>query len=123
MQGLEKETAAFFCTFLSGCVAVYIYQILNVVRGLWKHGTKLINTEDIVYWLGISGYLFYQMYQTTYGIIRWHFILGIVAGAVFANRLVRRLRKWVCILDKTRGKKPEKRLKNGKKQSTITKID
>ena len=94
MQGLEKETAIFFCAFLSGCVTVYVYQILNVVRGLWKHGRKLINAEDILYWLGISGYLFYQMYQTTYGIIRWYFILGVVAGAICTDQTVRKCRKW-----------------------------
>ena len=120
MQGLEKETAIFFCAFLSGCVTVYVYQILNVVRGLWKHGRKLINAEDILYWLGISGYLFYQMYQTTYGIIRWHFILGVVAGAICTDQLVRKCRKWGARRIQNRKEKAGKRLKNREKQSTIS---
>ena len=114
MRGIEKEAAAFFCAVLSGGVAVYSYQILNVIRSLWKHGKKLINTEDVIYWLGISGYLFYQIYKTTYGIIRWHFVLGVVAGAAFANCIIRKCRKWRKHLEsglEKPGKKVEKQKK------------
>ena len=82
MMGLEREVGVFLCAFLTGVVSGCAYEILKLFRKLICHSRKLVAAEDIFYWIGTSIYGFYQLYFTTYGVIRWHFILGVVCGWV-----------------------------------------
>lgn len=59
-----------------------------------------VGVEDIGFWLLVSAYVFRQMYCTTYGSIRWFFVLGIAAGLLTAvgvqhllKRIFRKLKK------------------------------
>ena len=85
MLGIGKEVLIFLYAGLSGVVVLYSYQILRLLRRLVMHPMAVVNLEDLLYWLGVSIYLFRQMYMVTYGSIRWFFILGVVCGIVFAN--------------------------------------
>lgn len=88
MYGIEKEAAIFLCACLSGFVVVLSYQILIVIRKMIRHHAFAVNIEDFLYWIGVSVYLFYQMYCTTYGIIRWYFVLGVVVGFCVSKSVV-----------------------------------
>ena len=88
MQGIRQEAIIFLCACLSGVVIAVVYQIVLILRRLIKHSWFFMNLEDVLYWIGTGGYLFYQMYCTTYGIVRWYFVLGIVMGFALA--------KWGC---------------------------
>lgn len=104
MAGIEKEAAIFFYACLSGAFLFFIYQILYWFRKLIVHRQWLISLEDLLYWLGVSGYLFYQMYQTTYGEIRWYFVLGVLVGSTFSYKILcfvrKKLRKYKKYLEK-----------------------
>lgn len=94
MLGIGKEAAVFLYAGLSGIVIFVGYQILCQVRRLVRHSLLVINLEDIFYWVGVSLYTFRQMYLTTYGSIRWFFILGIVlgiSGAFFCRILAKKI--------------------------------
>ena len=41
----------------------------------------MISLEDIVFWIGASVYIFRKMYDSTYGTVRWFFVLGALCGA------------------------------------------
>lgn len=84
MLGIGKEAAIFLYAGLSGIAAFTSYQILGLFRRLFRHSSVMINIEDFFYWMAMSAYLFRQMYKTTYGSIRWFFVLGVVAGAMLA---------------------------------------
>lgn len=88
MLGIGKEAFIFLYAGLSGIVILCSYQILRLLRRLIGHHIVIVNLEDVIYWLGVSAYLFRQMYKTTYGSIRWFFVLGVVCGIVFANLLL-----------------------------------
>ena len=91
MYGIEKEASIFLCACLSGGVVVFAYEIIKVFRRLVRHNILMINFEDFFYWIGVSIYLFYQMYVTTYGIIRWYFILGVVCGWISEKMVAKKL--------------------------------
>lgn len=93
MVGIEKEAAVFFYACLSGAFLFFIYQILYWLRKLIVHRQWMIGLEDFLYWLGVSVYLFYQMYQATYGEIRWYFVLGVLAGSIISFKIVCVVRK------------------------------
>lgn len=105
MLGIGKEAVIFLYAGLSGIVTFSCYQILCLFRKLIKHHIAVISIEDFLYWLGVSIYLFRQMYHSTYGSIRWFFILGVVCGnllAYFGVFLLKKLvKKWKKILEKT----------------------
>ena len=108
MLGIGKEAIIFFYAGLSGIVILFSYQILRLMRRLIPHHIVVVNLEDLLYWLGVSVYLFRQMYMTTYGSIRWFFILGVVCGIVLANFILSIVKK---IYGKMK-KSLEKRKKN-----------
>lgn len=85
MLGIGKEIAIFLYAGLSGIVILLSYQILRILRRLIKHHIIVVNLEDSLFWIGVSIYLFRQMYKTTYGSIRWFFVLGVVCGVITAN--------------------------------------
>ena len=79
MSGIGKEAAIFLYAFLTGSILFWMYQILVWIRKLIAHKSWVINLEDLLFWLGVSAYLFSQIYRTTYCEIRWYFLLGIVS--------------------------------------------
>ncbi|WP_251389824.1 spore cortex biosynthesis protein YabQ [Mediterraneibacter agrestimuris] len=93
MLGIGMEAAIFLYAGLTGIVTFSCYQFLKLFRQLIRHNIIVINIEDFLYWLGISAYVFRQMYYTTYGSIRWFFVLGIVCGNFFAYFVVNLLKK------------------------------
>lgn len=89
MLGIEKEAAIFLYACLSGTELYLVYQVICYFRSLVRHSMWVINFEDIIYWLFVSIYLFRQMYRTTYGEIRWFFVLGVISGVLTAHRFKR----------------------------------
>ncbi|MCU6746853.1 MULTISPECIES: spore cortex biosynthesis protein YabQ [Lachnospiraceae] len=83
MLGIETEAMIFLFAGLSGITVMLVYDILVLFRKLIRHRYWAVSVEDFLFWFFVSIYLFYQMYRTTYGSIRWFFILGIVSGCLF----------------------------------------
>jgi len=90
MLGIETEVVIFFYAALTGLL----------IRRLVRHHPLAVGVEDIGFWLLVSAYVFRQMYCTTYGSIRWFFVLGIAAGLLTAvgvqhllKRIFRKLKK------------------------------
>ncbi len=79
--GIGTEAGVFLYAGLSGMTVLFAYQILSSVRGIVPHSVAATGIEDILFWVGASGYIFGRMYETTYGSIRWFFVLGVVCGA------------------------------------------
>ena len=106
MLGIETEVVIFFYAALTGMVLFCGYQILLLIRRLVRHHPLAVGVEDIGFWLLVSAYVFRQMYCTTYGSIRWFFVLGIAAGLLTAvgvqhllKRIFRKLKKTSDLLN------------------------
>ena len=85
MGGIGKEAAVFLYAVLSGIVLYSSYQVLYWLRKLIPHAAWIISIEDLLFWIGVSIYLFRQMYRTTYGEIRWFFLVGVIGGSILAS--------------------------------------
>ena len=107
MYGIEREALAFLCAYLSGVAVSASYEMLVVLRMLIRHSWLVINIEDFFYWILTGVYLFYQMYYTIYGTVRWYFVLGVVLGVA----TIKLLRFWTS---KHRPKIQKKLEKSGK---------
>lgn len=80
--GIGREAQVFLYAGLSGMTVLFGYYILNCLRKIIPHNTFASSVEDLFFWIGASGYLFAEMYNTTYGSIRCFFLLGIICGAL-----------------------------------------
>ncbi len=94
MQGIEKELITFAVAVFSGAIIRLVYRCLSIFREIVKHSLVLIGIEDLMFWVCAGFYLFVQIYQTNSGSIRWHFILGVVSGAVLMSVLVKKVRNF-----------------------------
>lgn len=84
MLGIGTEAGIFLYAGQSGAVVFLAYGVLVCFRKIVPHRNLAAGLEDLAFWLIVSGYLFRQMYETTYGSIRWFFVLGVVCGALLA---------------------------------------
>lgn len=89
MIGIGKEALIFLYAGLGGMEVLFAYYILICLRHIIKHSGAAVGAEDIFFWLGAGGFIFKQMYDTTYGSVRWFFILGIVCGAAAGFGMIR----------------------------------
>lgn len=93
MAGIGREAAVFLYACLSGCFLFLVYRLLYWFRKLFLHKQWMISLEDLVYWIALSGYLFYQIYRTTYGEIRWYFMVGVFLGCIVSYKGIRFVKK------------------------------
>ena len=94
MLGIGTEAGIFLYAGLSGAVVFLAYGVLVCFRKIVPHRNLAAGLEDLAFWFIVSGYLFRQMYETTYGSIRWFFALGVVCGALltyFAGILAKKI--------------------------------
>ncbi|MDD2978594.1 MAG: spore cortex biosynthesis protein YabQ [Hespellia sp.] len=103
MYGIGKELAVFVCAVLSGALVALSYEILCLFRKLVKHHLLSIGMEDFFFGIATGVYLFFQMFRTSYGSIRWYFVLGIVFGMGLGKSSLKRAGKMMKkILEKRR---------------------
>lgn len=79
--GIGAEAEIFLYASLAGLSVLLAYRVLICVRKIIPHGDILTGLEDFFYWICVSVYLFIKMYETTFGEIRWFFVLGVLSGA------------------------------------------
>lgn len=79
----------FLISVISGVTLRLVYQSIACLRQMIKHSMLIIGIEDLIFWIGAGLYVFVQIYHTSNGSVRWYFVLGIVSGALFGDRMVR----------------------------------
>lgn len=88
MLNIKKELLVFFCACLTGVNVRAGYEILIFLRKMIIHNNLVKGIEDLFYWIFMSAYIFSQIYATTYGSIRWYFLLGLVFGVAVIQKLI-----------------------------------
>ena len=79
--GIKVEAGFFLYAGLSGMTVLFAYNVLSLLRRFIPHSQIAVGAEDLLFWIVASVYLFDRMYETTYGSIRWFFLLGLLCGA------------------------------------------
>ncbi|HJA20194.1 MAG TPA: spore cortex biosynthesis protein YabQ [Candidatus Mediterraneibacter ornithocaccae] len=79
--GIGTEGSVFLYAGLAGVSVLCAYYALVCFRKLIPHRLIAVGIEDVIFWVVASVYIFRRMYDTTYGSIRWFFMLGILCGA------------------------------------------
>lgn len=85
ISGIGKEAYIFLYAVVSGAVLLSAYHLLRCVRRLVPHSMAAVGLEDLLFWIGSSGWMFHRIYAVTQGRIRWFFIAGMLAGAALSG--------------------------------------
>ena len=83
-----READFFVVSVLSGCLMVFVYDVLRIFRRLVSHGTALIAAEDVLYWIFCAFFIFAMLYQKNEGLIRSFAIGAILIGMLIYNHFV-----------------------------------
>lgn len=84
MMEVKEELIIFYWQWFRRIVRLS-YRFLHCVRQIVRHNLLAIEIEDFLFWIFSALFLFVQIYHTTSGSIRWHFVLGVVFGAVISS--------------------------------------
>ena len=96
--GIGTEGEIFLYASLTGITVLCAYNVLMLFRKLIRHSASVTGAEDVIFWVAVSIYIFRKMYDTTYGSIRWFFVVGLLCGAGIARLLIRLVGKiWAKI--------------------------
>lgn len=93
MTGIQEEFMVFLAAVLSGGIIRLVYRCISCFRQIVRHNLTVIGIEDLIFWIGTAVYVFVQIYHTSGGSVRWHFILGVVVGALFMTGFLRQEEK------------------------------
>ena len=91
MPGIREETMIFLMAIMSGLIVRLVYRCISCLRQIIRHNHFVTEMEDMVYWVGSAIYLFVQIYNTSDGVIRWYFVLGVAFGAVLMTVFIQRV--------------------------------
>lgn len=77
---IVSEGRFLFSCFLSGICITIAYDCLRIFRRVKKHSTGFVALEDVIFWFAAAAFLFYMLYETNNGVIRWFSIAGAGVG-------------------------------------------
>jgi spore cortex biosynthesis protein YabQ len=88
-QVIAVELHFFALCILWGGQILLAYDVLRVFRRLIKHGSFIMAVEDLFFWI-ISGILIFAMiYRQNNGIIRGFAVMGMTAGMLLYNLIMK----------------------------------
>ena len=85
MPQIREEVVIFLAALLTGMIVRLVYIGLNVFRQIVRHNLRIMESEDLIFWIGSAFYIFVQNYHTNNGSMRWYCILGVVGGAILIS--------------------------------------
>lgn len=87
-QSIIREADFFVVSFVSGCLLVFLYDVLRVFRRLIPRGSVAVAIEDIIYWMVCALLVFAMLYQKNDGLIRGFAIGAVGAGMLLYNHFI-----------------------------------
>ncbi len=90
---IHGQVTFLLVTLCCGMALIFFYEILRLLRWMFKHTGAVIWMEDILYWASVSIPVFYIFFVYNDGEIRWYGVLMLVLGAwLYENGISRPVR-------------------------------
>lgn len=75
------------CVVAGICITV-VYDVVRIFRRVCRHNTFWIAVEDLIFWMGAAIFLFYVLYKTNNGVIRWFSVVGAAVGMLVYKNII-----------------------------------
>ena len=79
---IAQEAYVFLASVLCGVLIGVIYDILRVMRSYVKTTHAVNDVQDIVFWCIALIIMFFTVFHTNQGYVRWYEFLGVFLGAL-----------------------------------------
>lgn len=90
---IHGQVTFLLVTLCCGMALIFFYEILRLLRWMFRHTVAVIWIEDILYWAAASIPVFYVFFVYNDGEIRWYGVLMLVVGAwLYENGISRPIR-------------------------------
>ena len=91
-----KEFMLFVRAVGAGGFLLAVYDVLRILRIVFRHPGFLVAAEDILYWLFHAVYLFWMMYHQNNGAVRGYIVAGVILGMLVYNQTLSPVSvKWI----------------------------
>jgi len=81
----------FLSTVLLGAIVGLFYDFFRIARRVATHPSWVVQLEDILFWVIVTGGMFYFMLHRNFGEIRPFSVVGLVCGAVLYFSTISRM--------------------------------
>jgi spore cortex biosynthesis protein YabQ len=80
-----------------GAVIGFVYDVFRILRKTAPHARFIVQIEDLLFWVGVTLFMFYFLLVMSDGEIRWYMIFGAVLGGVLYFTALSRLVMLVAV--------------------------
>ena len=80
---VQKQFYFLFLAWTWGMGMCWVYDGLRLFRQVIPHSRRMLNVEDLFYWLCMTALLFYLLFTRHRGEIRSYIIFGVLGGSLF----------------------------------------
>lgn len=77
---VASQSAIFLMSVILGACAGFVYDLFRILRKTVRHPDFLTQLEDCIYWVFVSGFIFYFILNKNSGEVRFYIILGTFLG-------------------------------------------
>ncbi len=88
---IYDEVQLFAICFLLGMCLAFIYDVIRVVRRLFKHWDWMVDLEDLLYWIFTGWSVFKTLFVFNRGALRGYAFFGLFIGVLLYSLTVSRL--------------------------------
>jgi spore cortex biosynthesis protein YabQ len=74
-----------------GAVIGLVYDVFRILRKTAPHARLIVQLEDLLFWVGVTLFMFYFLLIVSDGEIRWFMLFGAVLGGVLYFAAISRL--------------------------------
>ncbi len=79
---VTHEAYVFLISVLSGAGMGLIYDLLRCVRRCAKSTDVITDIEDIIFWAISIAVMFFSIFFTNHGVVRWYQFFGVILGSI-----------------------------------------
>lgn len=79
---VTQEVYVFLSSVLSGMFICVVYDLLRVMRSYTKTTHAITDIQDIIFWCIAIIIMFFTVFHTNRGAVRWYEFLGALLGSV-----------------------------------------
>ena len=103
MSGVVRQEILFFAaSVMTGCILLWLYNILLLWRRWVSHKNWIVSLEDFGYWCICALVIFLMIFEKNNGIIRVHAFVGLLIGAWAQWKIQSFFQKfWIKLLKKS----------------------
>lgn len=79
---IAQEVYVFLASVFAGLCICVVYDLLRVIRSYAKPSAAITDIEDIIFWGIAAVIMFFVVFTTNHGKVRWYEFFGVVLGSI-----------------------------------------